>query len=110
MLRAVNPGFAVLKPGTLDAEAAAKESAQGVAYHHSRARSASLEGNERRHSRKLQKKRRPSNSSHESQSSFDAAFDLERGDVKYSFEQHPPSDHDIERGTQIEASGSKYKF
>lgn len=110
VLRAVNSGFAVLKPGTLDAEAAAKESAQGVAYHHARARSASFESNERRHSRKLQKKRRPSNSSYESQSSFDAASDLERGDVKYSFDQHPPSDHDIERGSQIEASGSKYKF
>ncbi|KAG9528729.1 hypothetical protein KCU93_g4163, partial [Aureobasidium melanogenum] len=110
VLRAVNSGFAVLKPGTLDAEAAAKDSAQGVAYHHARARSASFESNERRHSRKLQKKRRPSDSSRESQSSFDAASDLERGDVKYSFDQHPPSDHDIERGAQIEASGSKYKF
>ncbi|KAK6007642.1 hypothetical protein QM012_004456 [Aureobasidium pullulans] len=110
VLRAVNSGFAVLKPGTLEAEAAAKESAQGVAYHQGRARSASFSSNERRQSRRLQKKRRPSDSSRESQSSFDAASDLERGDVKYSFDQQPPSDYDIERGSQIEASGSKYKF
>ncbi|KAI4725964.1 hypothetical protein E4T49_06277 [Aureobasidium sp. EXF-10728] len=110
VLRTVNSGFAVLKPGTLDAEAAAKESAHTIANQHTRARSASNESNERRHSRKLQKKRRPSDSSRESKSSFDAASDLERGDVKYSFDQHPPSDHDVERGSQIEASGSKYKF
>ncbi|CAD0109298.1 unnamed protein product, partial [Aureobasidium uvarum] len=109
VLRAVNSGFAVLKPGTLDAEAAAKESAHTIAGQHARTRSSSNESNERRHSRKLQK-RRPSDSSRESKSSFDAASDLERGDVKYSFDQHPPSDHDIERGSQIEASGSKYKF
>ncbi|THW45422.1 hypothetical protein D6C90_04443 [Aureobasidium pullulans] len=110
VLREVNSGFAVLKPGTLEAEAAAKESAHNVANHHARARSASFDSNERRQSRKLQKKRRPSNSSHGSQSSYDAASDLERGGVKYSFDQNPPSDHDIERGSQIEASGSKYKF
>ena len=108
VLRAVNSGFAVLKPGTLEAEAAAKESRQGS--QHARARSASFDSTERRQSRKLQKKRRPSNSSRDSQSSFDAGSDLERGCVKYSFDQHPPSDHDIERGSKIEASGSKYKF
>lgn len=96
ILREVNSGFAVLKPGTLEAEAAAKESAQ----QHTRSRSASFDGNERRHSRKLQKKRRPSESSRESQSSYDAASDLERG----------PSDRDVERGSQVEAAGAKYKF
>jgi hypothetical protein len=108
VLRAVNSGFAVLKPGTLDAEAVAKESAQGS--QHARARSASFDSTERRHSRKLQKKRRPSTSSRDSQSSFDAGSDLERGGAKYSFDQHPPPDHEVERGSQIEAYGSKYKF
>ncbi|KAI5200175.1 hypothetical protein AUEXF2481DRAFT_25152 [Aureobasidium subglaciale EXF-2481] len=107
VLRTVNSGFAVLKPGTLEAEAAAKESAHGVASQHARGRSASFDSNEKRQSRKLQKKRRPSDSS---QSSFDAASDLERGGIKYSFDQHPPSDQEIEHGSQIEASGSKYKF
>jgi hypothetical protein len=108
VLRAVNSGFAVLKPGTLDAEAAAKESAQGS--QHARTRSASFDSTERRHSRKLQKKHRPSTSSRDSQSSFEAGSDLERGGAKYSFDQHPPSDHEIERGSQIESYGSKYKF
>ena len=105
ILREVNSGFAVLKPGALDAEAAVKETAQ----QHNRSRSDGSEGDQRRHSRKLQKKRRPSESSRESQSSYDAASDLERG-VKYSFDQHPPSEHDIENGSRVEAAGGKYKF
>jgi hypothetical protein len=109
VLREVNSGFAVLKPGTLEAEAAAKESAQSVmakSHHHQRESHSSFDGSgnevSTRPSRKLQKKRPrgASQSSRESQSSYDAAPDLERGvatttagpmrvraGARYSFEQ-----------------------
>ncbi|GAB7355781.1 hypothetical protein MBLNU459_g6463t1 [Dothideomycetes sp. NU459] len=111
VLRQVNSGFSILRPGTLDAQAQ-----RGPPKVRSLSRSASDESkSDKRQSRRLQKKRRPSMESRRSSLSEKGYFaasapqaSINEDGMKYAFTEgeRPPSEAEAVRGAQIEAVGA----
>lgn len=121
VLREVNSGFSILRPGTLDAQLQAQSQRRPPPQARSRSRSMSFDGNveEKTRSKRLQKKRRPSMDSHRSSVSekgptaaevVQEAVHEDRAKYAFGEGERPPTPADVEAGAQIEAAGGKYKF
>lgn len=119
VLREVNSGFSILRPGTLDAQLQA-QTQRRPQQARSRSRSVSFDGDsEKRRGKRLQKKRRPSVDSRRSSVSDKGITVLEalqgpmyEDGARYAFAEgdRPPSATNVVEGAQIEAAGGKYKF